>query len=104
MSQVASPQPAPIVDHSGSAFLRASGVKKSFRMGDSTVQVLKHADLSVRRGEFVAIEGRSGSGKSTLLHIMGALDSADAGSVEFEGVDIAAMGGNARSRMRNTQF
>ena len=42
--------------------IQASAVKKSFRMGDSSVPVLKHVDLAVKRGEFLAIEGRSGSG------------------------------------------
>jgi ABC-type lipoprotein export system ATPase subunit len=69
------------------AILRAKGINKSFRMGDSTVVVLKSADISIREGEFVAIEGRSGSGKSTLLHILGGLDSIDAGNVDFEGID-----------------
>jgi ABC-type lipoprotein export system ATPase subunit len=63
--------------------LRATGLHKSFQMGDSIVQVLKDVDLSIAPGEFVAIEGRSGSGKSTLLHILGALDSVDAGTVTF---------------------
>jgi lipoprotein-releasing system ATP-binding protein len=84
--------------------LRVSGLRKSFRMGDSIVQVLKHVDLAVRRGEFLAIEGRSGSGKSTLLHLMGALDAADAGKIEYEQTDIAALSGLARSRLRNRQF
>src|SRR4051812_6189494 len=84
--------------------LRAQGLKRSFQMGDSTVTVLKHVDLSLHAGEFVAIEGRSGSGKSTLLHILGALDAPDAGSVEFDGQQLAALGGVARSRVRNTQF
>jgi lipoprotein-releasing system ATP-binding protein len=66
--------------------------------------VLKHADLALRNGEFVAIEGRSGSGKSTLLHVLGALDSADAGELEYDGRSIPAMGGSERSAMRNTQF
>ena len=69
------------------AILLASGIRKSFRMGDSTVTVLKSAEIAIRAGEFVAIEGRSGSGKSTLLHIMGGLDSVDEGTVQFEGVD-----------------
>ena len=88
----------------GASILRAHGVHKSFRMGDSTVQILKGTDFSVGAGEFVAIEGRSGSGKSTLMHILGALDSSDAGSIEYQGRDIAAMGGTERSRVRNTQF
>ena len=73
-------------------------------MGDSTVQVLKGVDLSVKSGEFLAIEGRSGSGKSTLLHLLGALDAADEGSILYEGNDIASMSSNERSRLRNTDF
>jgi lipoprotein-releasing system ATP-binding protein len=84
--------------------LRAQGVKKTFQMGDSVVQVLKHVDLTLQPGEFVAIEGRSGSGKSTLLHILGALDAADDGAIEYGGQDIARMDGNTRSKLRNTQF
>ena len=44
--------------------LRATGIKKTFRMGESDVQVLKGADLAIHSGEFVAIEGRSGSAKA----------------------------------------
>ena len=86
------------------AILRARGVQKSFRMGEVSSHVLKHVDLTLRPGEFVAIEGRSGSGKSTLLHILGALDAADEGSIEYNGEDLAKMSSAARSRVRNTQF
>ena len=103
MSQVVSPPP-PVAVRSERTILKAQGVRKTFRMGDSTVQVLKNADLSIRAGEFLAIEGRSGSGKSTLLHIMGALDAADGGSIEYEGRDIAQMSSPERSKLRNTQF
>src|SRR5688500_417429 len=84
--------------------LRASAIVKKFRMGESTLQVLKGVDLAVKKGEFLAIEGRSGSGKSTLLHLLGALDAADAGSILYEAKDIAKMNGRERSRLRNTQF
>jgi len=84
--------------------LRASGIQKSFQMGESSLQVLKSVDLNVREGEFVAIEGRSGSGKSTLLHILGALDANDSGSVEFNGRDIARLSQAERSKLRNTSF
>src|SRR3954464_8941408 len=99
-------QPPPPVPSSAKTrvILRGQGLKKTFKMGESTVVVLKHADLALHAGEFVAIEGRSGSGKSTLLHILGALDDPDAGAVEFDGVNLTALGGNARSRVRNTQF
>ena len=84
--------------------IRCSGLTKSYRMGDSVVQVLKGLDMSVRTGEFLAIDGRSGSGKSTLLHLLGALDAADTGSIEYQGQDVASMSGVERSRLRNTHF
>jgi lipoprotein-releasing system ATP-binding protein len=84
--------------------LRAAGIRKTFRSGDSKLNILKSVDLTVRTGEFIAIEGRSGSGKSTLLHILGALDSADGGSVEFAGENIQTLSGAQRSRLRNEQF
>src|SRR6476660_7282412 len=86
------------------SILRARNIQRSFKMGDSVVQVLKGCDLTLREGEFVAIEGRSGSGKSTLLHIMGALDECDGGSVEFEGQDFIQMSSAFRSSLRNKKF
>src|ERR671927_108411 len=102
MSQAVESLP-PIAQRADAAILRARGVRKTFRMGDSAVQVLKSVDLSLQAGEFVAIEGRSGSGKSTLLHILGALDAADEGSIEYGGQKIATMTGKQRSRLRDTQ-
>jgi lipoprotein-releasing system ATP-binding protein len=86
------------------AVIRASALRKSFRMGESQVEVLKHVDLAVRRGEFLAIEGRSGSGKSTLMHLLGALDVPDSGSVTYEGQDLSTISSAQRSKLRNTQF
>jgi lipoprotein-releasing system ATP-binding protein len=94
----------PVPSRVAPAILRAKGLKKMYQMGDATTIVLKHVDLALQPGEFVAIEGRSGSGKSTLLHLLGALDTANAGSIEYEGKDFSRMDGAARSRLRNTQF
>jgi lipoprotein-releasing system ATP-binding protein len=102
MSQLTTQPPASAP--AAPAILRAAGIAKTFRMGDSRIQVLKNVDLSVKPGEFLAIEGRSGSGKSTLLHILGALDSADAGQVIYEGTDLATYSNPARGRLRNAQF
>ena len=90
MSQLV-PPPAPPRPATAAPILRASGLAKSFKIGDQTVGVLRRVDLSLQPGELVAIEGRSGSGKSTLLHILAGLDAADAGSVELDGVDLAPM-------------
>jgi lipoprotein-releasing system ATP-binding protein len=84
--------------------LRAAGVSKTFRMGDSVLAVLKNVDLTVKPGEFLAIEGRSGSGKSTLMHLLGALDVADSGRIEYEGRPLKEMAESQRSHLRNTQF
>ena len=99
------PHPAPPpLPTTTEAILRAQAIHRDFRMGDSTVAVLKGVDLTLRPGEFVAIEGRSGSGKSTLLHIMGALDESNRGSVEFEGQDLTQLPPADRSRLRNKHF
>jgi lipoprotein-releasing system ATP-binding protein len=84
--------------------LKARGIKRAFQVGQEASIVLKHVDLTLKRGEFVAIEGRSGSGKSTLLHILGTLDEADSGTIEFEGQDLGKLSGRERSAVRNTQF
>src|SRR5450432_1310760 len=86
------------------SLLRAQGLCKHFQMGDSRIEVLRNVDLSVRAGEFLAIEGRSGSGKSTLLHVLGALDACDAGTIVYDGTDISELSNSGRSRLRNKQF
>lgn len=62
---------------------------RSFQLGDSQVHALQGINLSVKRGEFVAIMGSSGSGKSTLMNIIGCLDQPTSGQYVFEGRDVA---------------
>jgi lipoprotein-releasing system ATP-binding protein len=81
--------------------LKAENIHKSYRFGPTEVQVLKGVELSVCRGEFVAIIGASGSGKSTLLHILGALDKPDNGSVLFEGQNISRFRAARLNKFRN---
>ncbi|MDE7044985.1 MAG: ATP-binding cassette domain-containing protein, partial [Acetatifactor sp.] len=69
--------------------LRCEGVRKVYGTGDSRVVALDKVDLSVEKGEFVAIVGASGSGKSTLLHILGSVDKPTEGRVIIEGTDIS---------------
>lgn len=74
--------------------LRCENITKIFGKGDSRVTALNGIDLSVEKGEFVAVCGASGSGKSTLLHILGGVDKPTEGRVLVDGVDVAGM--NAR--------
>jgi lipoprotein-releasing system ATP-binding protein len=81
--------------------LKAEGLHKSYRMGATKVKVLKGVNLSVKKGEFVAIIGASGSGKSTLLHILGALDKPSSGVVTFEKRDLSRLRAGQLNRFRN---
>lgn len=71
--------------------LRCEGVGKTYGSGNNKVVALKQIDLSVEKGEFVAIVGASGSGKSTLMHILGSVEQPTRGKVLIEGIDISAM-------------
>ncbi len=104
MSQLAPEAVSTVARPDRQVILRAQGIQRLFRMGGETLTILKHVDLTLLAGEFVAIEGRSGSGKSTLLHILGALDAATAGSIHYLSWNIAHMSGNERSHLRNSQF
>ena len=71
--------------------LRCENVRKVYGSGNNQVVALDHIDLSVQKGEFVAIVGASGSGKSTLLHILGSVDKPTEGKVLIEGTELSAM-------------
>lgn len=71
--------------------LRCEKVSRIYGSGDNQVAALNQVDLTVERGEFVAIVGASGSGKSTLLHILGSVDRPTSGRVLVEESDISAL-------------
>jgi lipoprotein-releasing system ATP-binding protein len=85
--------------------LQAFDLDKRFVEGDGDmaldVQVLKHVNLQVVRGETLAVVGASGSGKSTLLHLLGGLDTPTAGRVELMGRDLATLSSSEQGLWRN---
>jgi len=81
--------------------LACKNIKKQFRDGARTIEVLKDVNLSVAKAERVAILGPSGSGKSTLLHLLGGLDKPTSGDVFVEGVCLNEISERRRCRLRN---
>ena len=76
-------------------------IVRQFREGDSTLEVLRGVDLTVREAERLAIIGTSGSGKTTLLQIMGGLDDPTSGEVHVNGQSIANIDEKDKSALRN---
>mgnify|MGYP001098460436 CR=1 FL=1 len=68
--------------------LEAKKIDKFFKKGDEVIHVFKDFDISVKKGDFIAITGPSGSGKSTLLHLIGGLERPNKGSLLFKGKEI----------------
>jgi putative ABC transport system ATP-binding protein len=81
-----------------------SGTAKFFQRGPSTVRALDGVDLEIEAGEFLALEGPSGSGKTTLLQLLGALDRPSAGTIVFEGRDLAKLPDSQLATLRLRSF
>ncbi len=81
--------------------IRCEGVSRTFASGPEPVSVLDDIQMAVAAGEQVAVVGRSGAGKSTLLHVLGGLESPDAGQVFVDGEAMNRLGAVARGRLRN---
>ncbi len=77
------------------------GLAKKFQQGPLEVEVLKGVELTVKRGQRIAIMGASGSGKSTLLHLLGGLETPSAGQVLWEGSDISRLSEPKLCKLRN---
>ncbi|NLW43942.1 MAG: ABC transporter ATP-binding protein [Syntrophomonadaceae bacterium] len=84
--------------------IEMKGISKVYKTGDEDTVALQDVDLTVTRGEFLAIMGPSGSGKSTLMHIIGLLDRPTAGQYLLEGRDVSRLNDSSLARLRNQKI
>jgi len=84
--------------------IEAVNLTKSFKMEGLELTVLKGVNLTIARGEMLAIVGASGAGKSTLLHILGTLDRPSSGTVLFEGQDLFTLSDQKQAEFRNRRI
>jgi ABC-type lipoprotein export system ATPase subunit len=81
--------------------LSAQGLKKTYTVGHRDLEVLRGVDIEIARGGFVALRGASGTGKSTLLHLIGGLDTANAGEIIFNGQKLSEFSEGKLNVFRN---
>ncbi len=86
------------------AIIKLENIRRTFHVGEETVQALRGVSFSIQEGEFVTIMGASGSGKSTLLNILGCLDTPSEGEYYLDGVAVSSMNKNERSTIRNRKI
>ena len=84
--------------------IKLTNVKKEYVTGDVTTEVLKGVDLSVAKGDFIAITGRSGSGKSTLMNIIGLLDTPSSGKYVLNNIAVESLDEDELSNIRSRQI
>lgn len=89
---------------SDSPLIHISGLRRSYTMGDTTIDALRDVNLDIYKNEYVAIMGPSGSGKTTLMNLIGCLDSPNAGNYELNGVMVSGLGDSGLARIRNREI
>jgi putative ABC transport system ATP-binding protein len=87
-----------------SRLIEIKEIQKVYNVGHEPVYALKHIDLDIDKGEYVALMGPSGSGKSTLMNILGCLDSFTKGRYILNGTDVSKMSENELAQVRNKEI
>ncbi len=88
------------MSHAVAPLIELSGICKVYGEGEAEVRALQDVDLTISKGEFVAVMGPSGSGKSTAMNVIGCLDSPTSGSYRFMGAEVGALGRDQRALLR----
>ena len=86
------------------SLLEIKDIKRDFRLGSEVLHVLKGINLTIEKGEYVALMGPSGSGKSTLMNILGCLDRPSSGDYILDGISVKDMSKNDLAHIRNTKI
>ena len=84
--------------------INVKNIKKAYTVGTQEVHALRGIDLSVEKGEFMAIMGPSGSGKTTLMNIIGCLDTPSSGSYELNGTSVSSLEDDELANIRNKEI
>jgi putative ABC transport system ATP-binding protein len=87
-----------------SPLISISELRRSYQMGDTTIDALRGVDLQILPNEYVAIMGPSGSGKTTLMNMIGCLDSPDSGTYKLNGTVVSALGDQQLAKIRNREI
>ncbi|MBF9014268.1 MULTISPECIES: ABC transporter ATP-binding protein [unclassified Oceanispirochaeta] len=84
--------------------INITGVKKTYKAGDTEVKALRGVDLLINKGEFISIAGPSGSGKTTLLNLIGCIDTVDEGEIHIEGQDVTSLKKEEKTTFRRDKL
>jgi putative ABC transport system ATP-binding protein len=93
-----------LAEKDGTEVIRIRDLRKVYKMGDIEVEALRGIDLTIERGEFIAVTGASGSGKSTFMNILGCLDRPTSGEYFLEGQDVSALSSDEWAHIRNRKI